>query len=371
MIIKIEIKNKIARAVDKRCFIVCGNDDYEIEFAFDEEWAEFEEKTAYFIANGVTLPPVVFQGNKCPVPKLSNTTALYVGVSAGDLKTTTDAVISCRKSIRCKSGAPEAPTPVVYDQIMQLINDGKVKGEQGEKGEKGDKGDAGSIKFIPVAELPTENIDEAAIYLLPVENADGENRFTEYVYIDGKWEVIGAITVQVDHSEYVKFTDYPTAGKAGVVRTAAWAGTQMQGDVIAVLPASQTEIQNQSGNYKVLVPSRISEIVKVGITENKETLTDEERTKACNWLFAYKMIKGSSGNVYVPATIGGSNNETHYRLSAEYVNGLGAQTIPLRDSEGGLRVQENPTLPLHAVPKKWVEGLIAELRAEIAALKGS
>ena len=85
------------------------------------------------------------------------------------------------------------------------------------KGEKGDKGDAGSIKFIPVVALPIEQIDESAIYLMPIENADGENRFAEYVYINSKWETLGAVTVNVDHSEYVKFTDYATADKAGVV----------------------------------------------------------------------------------------------------------------------------------------------------------
>ena len=60
MIIKIEIKNKTARTVDPKCFIVCNNDDYEIEFAFDEEWAGYNAKTAYFIANGSPDSMIVF-----------------------------------------------------------------------------------------------------------------------------------------------------------------------------------------------------------------------------------------------------------------------------------------------------------------------
>lgn len=279
--IDIIIKDKIAKLADLNAFIVCGNDNYEINFIFDEEWAEYDEKTVYFIANGVTLPPVVFQGNKCDVPALSNATALSVGVSAGDIRTTTDAVISCRKSIRCKCGAPVAPTPEVYDQIMQMINDGKIKGETGEKGEKGDKGDAGSIKFIPVAELPAENIDDGAIYLLPIENADGENRFTEYVYIDGQWETIGAITVQVDHSEYVKFTDYASTTKVGVMMIGEGM-TQGSNGKVNIRKAERTDIDNKTHNYKPITPITIEYATMSALADCKDTTiwTGEKKAKA-------------------------------------------------------------------------------------------
>lgn len=143
MIIKIEIKNKIARTIDANSFIVCNNDDYELEFAFDEEWAGYNAKTAYFVAGKKTLPPVQFKGNKCPVPRVTNATVLSVGLSAGDLRTTTDAAITCRKSIRCKCGAPEAPKTEVYDEIMAKLNDGSLKGEKGDKGDKGEQGEQG------------------------------------------------------------------------------------------------------------------------------------------------------------------------------------------------------------------------------------
>lgn len=67
---------------------------------------------------------------------------------------------------------------------------------------RGPKGDTGSIKFIVVTELPTENIDETAIYLKPVESPKGENNFEEFIYVNGKWEDLGTPNVAVDLSNY-------------------------------------------------------------------------------------------------------------------------------------------------------------------------
>ena len=74
------------------------------------------------------------------------------------------------------------------------------------KGEKGEKGDAGVISFIPVTELPEEDIVENAIYLVPAVDGAEPNLFDEYIYTNGAWEKIGNATVSVDMSEYVKKT---------------------------------------------------------------------------------------------------------------------------------------------------------------------
>lgn len=89
----------------------------------------------------------------------------------------------------------------------------------GEKGEKGDKGDPGAIHMIVVQTLPTHDIDESAIYLVPLENPTEEgNNYEEYVYINGAWELLGKIGVQVDLTDYVKNTDYATSNTGGVVK---------------------------------------------------------------------------------------------------------------------------------------------------------
>jgi hypothetical protein len=181
-----------------------------------------------------------------------------------------------------------APSQSVYDRIVEMINLGMVKGDKGDKGDKGEKGDAGAIKFITVVALPTENIDESAIYLVPIENADGENRFTEYAYIDGKWETLGAISIQVDHSEYVKFTDRDT-------------------------------------------------FVKGGVTENSETLTDYESKAARDWISAvgktdYPNYSGKAGVVWAMYTNKGLVIDQNTGEIA--ISGVDAYGIDVRDQDG-------------------------------------
>ena len=96
--IHISVRNKIATA-SKRCHdIICSNSDYEVVFTFDAEWDEHNEKTARFIYGGL-YTDVKFTGNRCPVPIIMNTTRCHIGVYAGNLKTTTDAIVDCRTSI--------------------------------------------------------------------------------------------------------------------------------------------------------------------------------------------------------------------------------------------------------------------------------
>lgn len=81
-------------------------------------------------------------------------------------------------------------------QLEEDVASGKFKGE------KGDKGDAGSIKFIIVNELPTENIDESAIYMKQSTNQEEQNTYEEFIYVNGTWESLGTAQVEVDLSQY-------------------------------------------------------------------------------------------------------------------------------------------------------------------------
>lgn len=115
----ITVRNKIATKTDNVAY-VCGNSDYVINFAFDGEWDVYDTKTARF-AYGGQHTDVVFTGNQCNVPVITNTYAFHVGVFAGDLHTTTAARVPCRKCILCGSGAPDDPPKNVYDQLMERM----------------------------------------------------------------------------------------------------------------------------------------------------------------------------------------------------------------------------------------------------------
>lgn len=72
------------------------------------------------------------------------------------------------------------------------------------KPSRGEKGEAGSIKFIVLPQLPTENIDKSAIYMIPSSEQTQENKYDEYVFTDNGWEVLGSAQVKVDLSNYLK-----------------------------------------------------------------------------------------------------------------------------------------------------------------------
>lgn len=60
-----------------------------------------------------------------------------------------------------------------------------------------------------VQELPTENISESTIYLVPNETAGENNSYTEYIYLNGQWESLGS-TDSVNLEGYVKEDDLET-----------------------------------------------------------------------------------------------------------------------------------------------------------------
>lgn len=119
--IQIAVKDKIACLVDKGQFLVCGNNDYEVVFDFDSDWEGISAKTAVFVY-GDTPIHQPFVGNVCEGVEIKNATLCAIGVFAGDIKTTTGAVIECKTSIRDLGGVPKPPSKEVYDEIMALLD---------------------------------------------------------------------------------------------------------------------------------------------------------------------------------------------------------------------------------------------------------
>ncbi len=71
-----------------------------------------------------------------------------------------------------------------------------------------------------VTTLPTADIDSNKIYLVTDASGSGQNVYTEYVYVDSKWEILGKYQASVDLTPYVKFTDTATTSKAGAMSAA-------------------------------------------------------------------------------------------------------------------------------------------------------
>lgn len=149
------ITNKIAEYVRRDGDIVCGNSDYEIEFSFDSEWDAYESKVARFIWGG-KFYDVAFTGNICEVPIIRNTETLSVGVYAGDLSTTTSAIIGCKRSILCGDPPPQDNMEADYaNEAQKAAEEAKAHADRAEAAVSGVEGFDGRITTLEeaVAEL--------------------------------------------------------------------------------------------------------------------------------------------------------------------------------------------------------------------------
>jgi hypothetical protein len=206
--------------------------------------------------------------------------------------TTTDFSINVNEAA-CSDGdiSDDEDCDVLKELIVQvetLVEDIETKLENGDfKGEKGDKGDAGVIKFIPVNTLPTENIDENAIYLVPADNTDEQNIYEEFVYIGDMWESLGVVPVAIDLSDYVKNTQFADKnGNAGITRTKSIYGISSgryntespeEGDTLTISRATDSEIEARKSTYKPIVPSNLDYAVKMALTDSKIEWAEEEK----------------------------------------------------------------------------------------------
>ena len=68
-----------------------------------------------------------------------------------------------------------------------------------------------------VEELPKSGIDSTKIYLVKSAGSGESNIYTEYMYVNSKWEKLGEHKSDVDLTPYVKFTDVATSSKAGAM----------------------------------------------------------------------------------------------------------------------------------------------------------
>lgn len=175
----------------------------------------------------------------------------------------------------------------VASELLEAKENGEFKGE---KGDKGDKGDAGSVKFIVVTELPIENIDESAIYMKLITESEEQNKYEEFIYVNGEWESLGIAQVEVNLDDYVKNTDYATSTKVGVVKAPVWGGLATVDGSIFIDQATDAQIIAKLEPYKPLTTTKIDLATKVGITTNTIALTEQEQVNACNWLGTGRMV---------------------------------------------------------------------------------
>lgn len=128
----IGVRGKVPYLIEGPGFIVTDNDDYTLELILDSEWDAFVAKTVLYIYdNGkCILHPIT--GNTDTIPVLEHSGRLHIGITAGEIRTSTWVSIPIKASVRKKGGKqiPE-PEPEVYDQIMTMVNEAVSGGIDG------------------------------------------------------------------------------------------------------------------------------------------------------------------------------------------------------------------------------------------------
>lgn len=125
--IQVSVRDKIATQTDGTV-IINGNSDYNIEFDFDAEWTDLNNKVGIFAYNDATAhkwayQTVLFSGNTCTVPILRDIHCVYVGVTAGNVRVTTPAKVQCRLSISDYADTEEPPSADVWGQILAKLDE--------------------------------------------------------------------------------------------------------------------------------------------------------------------------------------------------------------------------------------------------------
>lgn len=106
--------------------IVGDNSDYLAMFTFSSEWDE-KIKTARFMRGNVYVD-VLLDNDTCKIPaEVLKAGFLYVGVFSPEM-TTTICTLNVQASIKDKHGKPVEPTPDIYSQITEMLEDLQANG---------------------------------------------------------------------------------------------------------------------------------------------------------------------------------------------------------------------------------------------------
>lgn len=215
-----------------------------------------------------------------------------------------------------------------------------------------------------------ERTEEAVEYTYTTDE-DFVSALKENDYVQVGFYKLGQLeTQEAAITDCVKFTDYATTDKAGVVKNAGEAyGIRIGANGnISLSHATNAEILNKTVGKAIMVCD-VDYAVKVGITTNTETLTDDttdedgnvvegEKTKACKWLGAIKKLPSATVPfVYLQLENGTivrnivSNLNYHPQAAVFRLQAAGETTI----EPAGTTVASTPVGDWDCTPKKYVD----------------
>lgn len=211
--IDIIIRNKTASAVDPPC-IVCGNSDYNVKFDFDDEWQAHNNKIGVFAYNRCgewQSEKVLFEGDTCPVPALHGVRSVWIGVTAGDVRTSTPADVPCRMGATDFSDTDEPPSADVWGQILAKLDELQTEIDEIKAG-----GVGGTDISLGVTATVGQTIK------VKVVDADGKPTAWEAVDMAAGDTEVWEKVCQVTTTENVSFIYQPFGGYYKKIRAIFW-----------------------------------------------------------------------------------------------------------------------------------------------------
>ena len=289
----------------------------------------------------------------------------------GNYKTSNDASIAVVK------GAIEA----LRDGVASDLQNYYQKTETYSKAEVNALCDAiPKFAITVVSSLPTSNISTTTFYLVKTGD-ETQNIYSEYVYVNNKWELIG--TQKLDLSPYAKKTEIPTkvsqlTNDKGYVK--AWIGSDVSYQALVTagtlddetlyitdlhphIPTKVSELDNDSGfitSHQDLSHYATTSYVDSGIASLRETVRDNYAKKSeLSEAYDDTDIKQSISDVStyahsisVPTKVSQLTNDkgylTEHQSLAAYVKSSSLATVATSGSYNDLT--NKPTIP--TVPTK-------------------
>ena len=109
-------------------------------------------RTMRIVYDSYSHTDIAFSGDTVALPTIIDRTSIGIGLYSGDIHTSTCAMFDCERSVMGKnSNAVAPPSSDVYNEIVEMINDGRLKGDKGADGTNGADGANGAdgVTFTP------------------------------------------------------------------------------------------------------------------------------------------------------------------------------------------------------------------------------
>lgn len=266
--------------------------DYVATFEFDEEWNNKIVTARFVHENGNMVEVVLDSENSCNIP-LFPKGIVNVGVYTDEF-TSTYAPMRIYTSIK-DIGEHEVipPTADVYQQIISLIEEGRIKGEDG---------------FSPTVVI--EDIEGG--HTVVITDAEGDKEFdvmdgSDYIITESDYQAIADRVPQPDLSEYVKNTDYAYSSKGGVFKAGNGIAVNQSNGTIYAVTKSVSEYKNEpsamaisKGTLENVLAERMKEpqfelIEEITLTEDVASITRNAETNGTPYNF-----KELRFTIYIP-----------------------------------------------------------------------